>query len=73
MNVRSRSRTAAAPLGAAAPCLGVLSTPASADHQSPPWRPQAGVGKADRVSGPAIHEAFVGSGSDATLMGGPWS
>ncbi|MFE2039868.1 hypothetical protein ACFXAZ_02885 [Streptomyces sp. NPDC059477] len=44
MNVKSRAKVGAAVLGAAAIGVGVLSTPASADYPTPPFRPLAGVG-----------------------------
>ncbi|MEV7285202.1 hypothetical protein AB0O01_11675 [Streptomyces sp. NPDC093252] len=44
MNVKSRAKVGAAVLGAAAIGVGALSTPASADYTTPPFRPLAGVG-----------------------------
>lgn len=44
MNVKSRAKAGAAILGAAALGVGVMSTPASVDYSTPPWRALAGVG-----------------------------
>ncbi|MFJ4468806.1 hypothetical protein ACIP2X_15140 [Streptomyces sp. NPDC089424] len=44
MNVKSRAKVGAAVLGAAALGVGIMSTPASADYTTPPFRALAGVG-----------------------------